>query len=166
MRNFAPAMDGVRVPSCHATKKEAAQPDRCAALAIEDPPGRKIEKGQKMRLGAAIGATVLMLAVTAVGSMAAKGPPEADASGGPPFDLSDESRIQAGKRTFESTCAQYCHGYEPPLFIGRTDLEPEYVFNTIRDGGKGATPMPPWGDVFTPEEIWELVAYVKSLGEW
>jgi len=40
------------------------------------------------------------------------------------------------------------------------------VFNTIRDGGKGATPMPPWGEVFAPEEIWEIVAYLKSIGRW
>lgn len=121
-----------------------------------------------MKSGALIGATLVVLAVTAMASMAAKGPPEitSEASGTPPFDLEAEDRIRAGKETFESTCAQYCHGYEPPLFIGRTDLEPEYVYNTIRDGGKGATPMPPWGDVFTPEEIWELVAYVKSLGDW
>jgi mono/diheme cytochrome c family protein len=32
--------------------------------------------------------------------------------------------------------------------------------------GKGATPMPPWGEVFTQDEIWELVAYIKSLGKW
>ena len=36
----------------------------------------------------------------------------------------------------------------------------------FRDGGKGATPMPPWGEVFTQEEIWELVAYIKSIGKW
>lgn len=108
---------------------------------------------------------------------AEKGPPKghidanaktgADASkSGPPFDLKDASRIAAGKSRFNSTCAQFCHGNEPALFIGRSDLEIDYVFNTIREGGKGATPMPPWGEVFEPEEIWELVAYVKSLGTW
>jgi mono/diheme cytochrome c family protein len=96
----------------------------------------------------------------------AKGPPEhpGDTETGPPFDLKDATRIEAGKGRFESTCAAFCHGNPPPLFVGRTDLDPQYVYNTIRDGGRGATPMPPWGDVFTPEEIWELVAYVESLG--
>jgi mono/diheme cytochrome c family protein len=31
---------------------------------------------------------------------------------------------------------------------------------------QGATPMPPWGEVFSPEEIWEIVAYLKSIGKW
>jgi mono/diheme cytochrome c family protein len=104
---------------------------------------------------------------------AEKGPPppqgpaaQYDGASGAPFDLSDPARIASGKSRFNSTCAQYCHGDKPPLFIDRTDLEAEYVFNTIRDGGKGATPMPPWGDIFTAEEVWELVAYVKSLGKW
>jgi len=26
--------------------------------------------------------------------------------------------------------------------------------------------MPPWGEVFTHDEIWELVAYIKSIGKW
>lgn len=83
-----------------------------------------------------------------------------------PFDLGDPARIKSGLALFQSTCADYCHGHQPPLFIDREGLEMEYVFNTIRDGGKGATPMPPWGEVFTQEEIWELVAYIKSLGKW
>lgn len=118
-------------------------------------------------------AMTFVLMASAGLALANKGPPppqgpaaQYDGASGPPFELSDPARIQAGKSRFNSTCAQYCHGNEPPLFIGRTDLEAEYVFNTIRDGGKGATPMPPWGDIFSAEEVWELVAYVKSLGKW
>jgi mono/diheme cytochrome c family protein len=83
-----------------------------------------------------------------------------------PFDLTSKERIVSGRDRFQSTCATFCHGHEPALFIGRDGLEPQYVYNTIRDGGKGATPMPPWGEVFSPEEIWEIVAYLKSLGKW
>lgn len=80
-------------------------------------------------------------------------------------DLADPERIQAGKDTFHSTCAEYCHGHEPALFIGRGDeLEPQYIYTTIFNGGQGATPMPPWGEVFSEEEIWELVSYIKFLG--
>lgn len=89
-----------------------------------------------------------------------------EAAGGPPFKLDDSARIAAGKARYQSGCADFCHGHEPALFIDRQGLDPEYVYNTIRDGGRGATPMPPWGDVFSPEEIWELVAYLKSLGKW
>ncbi|MBU0602457.1 MAG: cytochrome c [Gammaproteobacteria bacterium] len=89
-----------------------------------------------------------------------------DSAGAAPFDLADPARIKAGLGRFQSTCADYCHGHQPALFIEREGLEAEYVYNTIRDGGKGATPMPPWGEVFTQEEIWELVAYIKSIGNW
>lgn len=113
-------------------------------------------------------AAALSGAVEAGGS-----PPEAASAGAPlkiagspPFDLSDPKRIEAGRSTFNSTCAAYCHGQNPTLFVDRTGLAEEHVYNTIRDGGKGATPMPPWGDVFSHEEIWELVAYLKSLGNW
>jgi mono/diheme cytochrome c family protein len=123
------------------------------------------------RLSAALSGLLLFAALNP--SYAEKGPPPAqgsaaqyDGKSGAPFDLADPARIASGKNRFNSTCAQYCHGDKPPLFIGRSDLEAEYVFNTIRDGGKGATPMPPWGDIFTAEEVWELVAYVKSLGTW
>ncbi|NMG68678.1 c-type cytochrome [Parazoarcus communis] len=90
----------------------------------------------------------------------------ADAAGGPPFDLTDKARVAAGKARYQSGCADFCHGHQPALFIDRQGLDPDYVYNTIREGGRGATPMPPWGDVFSPEEIWELVAYLKSLGQW
>lgn len=82
------------------------------------------------------------------------------------FSLKDPDRIKAGEDIYRSTCAEYCHGQEPELFINRTGLTELYVFNTIRDGGKGLTPMPPWGEVFSKEEIWEVVAYLKSLGKW
>ena len=87
-------------------------------------------------------------------------------AGPAPFDLADPARIKLGQDRFQSTCADYCHGHKPALFVEREGLEAEYVFNTIRDGGRGATPMPPWGEVFTQEEIWELVAYIKSIGRW
>lgn len=82
-----------------------------------------------------------------------------------PVNLKDPELIEEGKAIFHSTCADYCHGHEPALFIGRGDeLEPEYIYKTIFEGGKGATPMPPWGEVFSEQEIWELVSYIKFLG--
>ena len=116
---------------------------------------------------------LLMLVLVAGSSqwVVAKAPQEAQGTTiqndvGAPFDLRDPERIESGKALFDSTCASFCHGSEPSLFIGRTDLEPDYVYTVIRDGGRGATPMPPWGDILTPEEIWELVAYVRSLGDY
>ncbi|MDO9600187.1 MAG: cytochrome c [Azoarcus sp.] len=90
----------------------------------------------------------------------------ADSPNAPTFDLGDRARIAAGKARYQSGCADFCHGHQPALFVDREGLDPEYVYNTIRDGGRGATPMPPWGEVFSSEEIWELVAYLRSLGQW
>lgn len=86
----------------------------------------------------------------------------------PPFDLSDPARIAVGKLRFGSTCAAYCHGREgdggkTPAFKGRKDLTPELAFKTITEGRRSTDVMPPWGNAFTPEEIWELVAYLQYL---
>lgn len=88
----------------------------------------------------------------------------------PPFDLNDPARIAAGKARFGSTCAAYCHGREgeggkTPPFKGRTDLTPENAFKTISEGRRGTDVMPPWGNAFSKEEIWELVAYIHYLGQ-
>jgi mono/diheme cytochrome c family protein len=118
---------------------------------------------------AALAAPLALSTFAEAGGTPPEGAPteaSANAAGLPPFDLSDPKRIEAGRSTFNSTCAAYCHGQNPTLFVDRTGLTEEYVYDTIRDGGKGATPMPPWGDVFSREEIWELVAYLKSLGNW
>jgi mono/diheme cytochrome c family protein len=77
-----------------------------------------------------------------------------------------------GKLRFNSTCAGYCHGFEgtggsAPTFKGRADdFDPEYAFHTITNGRKGSGDvMPRWGAAFTPEQIWELVAYLTFLSK-
>lgn len=87
-----------------------------------------------------------------------------------PFDLSDQARINIGKKRFGANCAAYCHGSEgeggkTPRFKGNKDFSPAVAFQTITDGRTGADVMPPWGKTFTPEQIWELVAYLKFLSE-
>lgn len=87
----------------------------------------------------------------------------------PPFDLDDGARIARGKARFASTCAAYCHGAEgiggrAPSFKGNPHFTPDAAFKTITEGRRGASDvMPPWGNAFTPEQIWELVAYLKVL---
>jgi mono/diheme cytochrome c family protein len=90
----------------------------------------------------------------------------------PPFDLSDPQRIEIGKLRFNSSCAGYCHGFEgaggnAPSFKGRgDDFDPDYAFRTITNGRKGSGDvMPRWGGAFTPEQIWELVAYLEFLAK-
>jgi mono/diheme cytochrome c family protein len=88
----------------------------------------------------------------------------------PPFDLADTARIEIGKKRFNSTCAAYCHGAEgvggkTPSFKGRTDFSPHDAFKVITEGRRGADVMPPWGNAYTPEQIWELVAYLQFLSK-
>lgn len=86
-----------------------------------------------------------------------------------PFPLDDPERIAAGRKRFNKVCAGYCHGFEgvggrAPDFKGRSDLKPQFVFNTIYHGREGADVMPPWGAALSEERIWELVAYIRYLG--
>jgi mono/diheme cytochrome c family protein len=86
----------------------------------------------------------------------------------PPFSLDDESRIEAGRRRFARTCAAYCHGAEcsggrAPPFRGNARFTPDDAFKVIAEGRRGSDIMPPWGNAFTPEQIWELVAYLQVL---
>lgn len=94
----------------------------------------------------------------------------AAAQAAPPFDLDDQGRIDAGRRRFGSTCAAYCHGSEgvggrAPAFKGNTRLTPDDAFQTISEGRRGVDIMPPWGKAYTPEQIWELVAYLQHLSK-
>lgn len=87
----------------------------------------------------------------------------------PSFDLTDPTRIAAGKKRFNKTCAGYCHGSDgvggrAPDFKGRTDLPDEEAYRTIFNGRRTSDIMPPWGAAFTTDQIWELVAYIKFLG--
>ncbi len=97
-------------------------------------------------------------------------PPNADAAiaAGPPFDLKSEERIAAGKKRFNSNCAAYCHGAEgaggkTTAFRGNKDFTIANAYKTITEGRRATDSMPPWGNAFTSEQIWELVAYLQHL---
>ena len=86
----------------------------------------------------------------------------------PPFYLTDPARVAAGKKRFGSTCAAYCHGAEgdggkTPSFRNRPNFSQADTFKVITEGRRTTDIMPPWGGSFTPEQIWELVAYLQHL---
>jgi mono/diheme cytochrome c family protein len=86
----------------------------------------------------------------------------------PPDWLTDEARIERGKNRFNALCAAYCHGFEgsggkTPAFRGRTDLDAVSAFKTITVGRVGSDVMPAWGNGFSEEKRWELVAYIMYL---
>lgn len=82
--------------------------------------------------------------------------------------LKDPSWIAAGREKFVPTCA-YCHGQEGDSgknrpFRERSDWDPELIFDTIANGRqRGSNVMPAWGGSIAEEEIWRIVAYIKSL---
>lgn len=87
-----------------------------------------------------------------------------------PFDLNDPLRIEAGQRRFSGTCAAYCHGKDgaggrAPSFKGNSFFDSEAAFKVITAGRQGQATMPPWGNAYSPEEIWELVAYLQHLSK-
>jgi mono/diheme cytochrome c family protein len=95
-------------------------------------------------------------------------PAEPAAAAGAPFDLSEAARVAVGKKRFGSTCAAYCHGAEgdggkTPSFRARANFSPAETYKVISEGRRGTDIMPPWGGAFSPEEIWELVAYLQFL---
>jgi mono/diheme cytochrome c family protein len=82
----------------------------------------------------------------------------------PPFDLSDKAVIQAGSHLFRQTCTGYCHGAEgrlsrAPALRGR-EFDTRYLYQRI---AYGFPPMPAFQTLLAPEDIWKLVAYIKSL---
>jgi mono/diheme cytochrome c family protein len=93
---------------------------------------------------------------------------DAAIAAGPPFDLTSDERIAVGKKRFNGNCAAYCHGAEgsggkTPPFKGNKDFTTANAFKTITEGRRATDSMPPWGNAFTPEQIWELVAYLQHL---
>ncbi|MCB1888506.1 MAG: cytochrome c [Rhodocyclaceae bacterium] len=87
-----------------------------------------------------------------------------------PFSLDDPARIAAGRKRFNKTCAGYCHGYDgsggrAPDFKGRPELDPQFLYDTIYHGREGTEVMPAWGDALPEDTIWELVAFLRQLGQ-
>jgi len=84
----------------------------------------------------------------------------------PPIDLADPANIEAGRQMFNVTCTHYCHGKDargsglrgPSLRNGGFDSW--YLYGRI-SGGR--PPMPAFAGIYTPEQIWKIIAYIQSL---
>ncbi len=119
-----------------------------------------------MRNRAVVVACGLLLATTATTSRAVaqamRQPPPMPTT--PPFDLMDPSIVDAGAHLFRQTCTGYCHGAEgrlsrAPALRGR-EFDTRYLYQRI---ASGAPPMPAFQTLLAPEDIWKLIAYIKSL---
>jgi cytochrome c oxidase cbb3-type subunit III len=97
----------------------------------------------------------------------AKAPPAAETAN--PL-VGDPNAVAEGHKLFISMNCAGCHGYDAKGGMGpnltdtfwRYGGTPERIYESIRDGRpKG---MPAWGVSLPPQNIWQLVAYIQSLG--
>ncbi|MEO9227847.1 MAG: c-type cytochrome [Devosia sp.] len=82
----------------------------------------------------------------------------------------DPSAVQEGKKLFSSMNCAGCHGYKATGGMGpdltdkawRYGGTPIEIYKSIYEGrSKG---MPAWGNALPTNPIWQLVAYIQSLG--
>jgi mono/diheme cytochrome c family protein len=120
--------------------------------------------------GAMLSLSVLVVVVIGAGAVLGQqgNAPAATGSstGTPPIDLKDPAAIEAGKTIFRHSCTTYCHGREgqggglrgPTLRNG--NFENPYLFQVI---SSGRASMPAFSGTYTPEQIWQVIAYIQSL---
>jgi mono/diheme cytochrome c family protein len=95
----------------------------------------------------------------------------AAAAAGPSIDLNDPNNIAAGRRAFNATCTQYCHGKDGRIGRGpelrdRPDLSADQIHSTIMNGKREpAKVMPAWKGQLDETTIWQITAYILSLRE-
>ena len=78
--------------------------------------------------------------------------------------------IVAGKQLFTQMNCAGCHGYDASGGMGpkltdsywRYGGSPAAIFTTLNEGRPQG--MPAWGRLLPPEKLWQLTAYVGSLG--
>jgi cytochrome c oxidase cbb3-type subunit 3 len=84
---------------------------------------------------------------------------------------SDTAAVKRGEQLFLGMNCSGCHGQDAKTGIFAPNLPDGYwryggsdadVFNSIYEGR--ARGMPAWGAALSTNQIWELVAYIRSLG--
>jgi mono/diheme cytochrome c family protein len=123
-------------------------------------------KAYRSSAAAVFAASLLLVAAVTGRAYGNEAPAAADPV---PALLKSAPDVERGRGIFIGTCAAYCHhmtpgpGDAPYLFDcdwlhGGSDAE---VFHTISNGVPG-TRMVAFGGALPDEDIWRLVAYVKS----
>lgn len=106
----------------------------------------------------AIGAGILLCACCGLAALSAQAPNAAAAQ-------ADRARIDAGKRLFADTCQNdHCHGGSARNMEDHSGFTAAYLRHVINDGLPEAG-MQAFKDVFTPEQVEQLVAYILSVSK-
>ena len=122
----------------------------------------------------------VFLALTVVGPLAHAGagdidsakPAGSDAAANPdknPY-TGDAAAIEEGRKLWRKTGCYSCHGGVAEGGVGPSLIDDEWIykptdktlFKTIAEGRKG-TVMVGWSKELNPDEIWKVVAYIRSL---
>lgn len=84
-------------------------------------------------------------------------------------DLKAPEIISAGHDLYVEKHCSHCHGVagEGGVNLVKRELtDPAYVFEAIADGReRGGIRMPAWREVLSDQEIWQVTAYVLSMGQ-
>lgn len=86
----------------------------------------------------------------------------------PEKDLASAVWIEKGQELFAQSCA-YCHGMKGDAgrtksFAERPGWPPAKIYAVISKGRiRGANKMPSWEGLIPEDDIWKIVAYIKSL---
>ena len=124
-----------------------------AELELVAPPGKKASR--RFALGATLFAGV------ALGAPAAAEPSAEE--------LADPQWVQAGRTKFIATCS-CSHGSKGDAgksrpFRERIDWDAMQIYSVISEGHqRAANVMPAWKGAIPGAQVWQIVAYIKSLG--
>jgi mono/diheme cytochrome c family protein len=109
-----------------------------------------------MTKSAAIVGSILLGVFCCLAAISAQTPPASAAQ-------VDRARIDAGKRLFADTCQNdHCHGGSARNMEDHSGFTAEHLRRVINEGLPDAG-MQAFKDVFTPEQVEQLVAYILSV---
>jgi cytochrome c oxidase cbb3-type subunit III len=85
-------------------------------------------------------------------------------------EASNPAAVKAGQALFAAMNCAYCHGFKAKGVMGpnltngywRYGGTPAMIFKSIAEGRPEG--MPAWGSALSDQAIWDLVAYITSLG--
>ena len=120
------------------------------------------------------------LAMAVFGSVAHGGAGDIDNAGNAAEDVAatadknpytgDAAAIKEGRKLWRKTGCYSCHGGVAEGGVGPSLIDDEWIykptdktlFKTISEGRKG-TVMVGWSKELNPDQIWKVVAYIRSL---